>query len=526
MRMIPDTPYGTLSSAEKRVFDRLRSALTSATDGNCIAYHSLNLTRHSYKRFGEIDFLICGPKGIYVLEVKGGRVACKNAVWTYTNRYGDLNESKEGPFKQSESALHGLIKRLKEKFPLVINQFSIGFGVVVPDCEMQFQGAEWDPKTLLDAHGFNNFENWLKKLFTYWRDKDGGKRTPTDTVLKEFHQFLRPEFEAVIPLYVQAQGAGESIAILTEDQMSMVDIVAANNRVLCSGGAGTGKTFIAMELARRWTAEGMNVVLVCRSPWLKNYLDSRFAIANLTVSLVGSVRNSCQRKGLDSFDALIVDEGQDIFDMSSLDNLDNVLNGGLVDGRWCIFHDVNNQSGFFGSVDQEAIEYLKSTQPMRVPLTTNCRNTLNILKKVQTSLLADMGVKGAGPGPAIREHKATSKEESACLLQKELEELIKHGGLSPGNVTILSPYPIIDSCVYALPEKIKREIDMLDEYSLRNFPSSKISYAQIANFKGLENEAIILVDLPAPTATHDQRTIQHYVGMSRARSVLTLIQMI
>ena len=63
----------------------------------------------------------------------------------------------------------------------------------------------------------------------------------------------------------------------------------------------------------------------------------------------------------------------------------------------------------------------------------------------------------------------------------------------------------------------------LDEYSLRNFPNAKTSFAEIANFKGLENEAIIVTDLPPPTKG-SQSLGMHYVAMSRARSVLSLIQ--
>lgn len=524
MRMIPDTPHGTHSQAEKRVFDRLRSAFANDQDGVFTAYHSLNLTRHAYKRFGEIDFLICCPQGIFVLEVKGGRVGCHNGIWQYTNRYGDVTESNEGPFKQAESALHGLMANLRANLPdRVVAQFSIGYGVIFPDCEWPVSGAEWDAKTVADARGYKDIERWLEKLFQYWRGKDGGHRHPTAPALKELRHYLRPEFEAATPLHVQALGAEERIATLTEDQMAMVDVVTANRRVLCSGGAGTGKTFLALELARRWTAEDMNVALVCRSPWLKNYLDARFSIPKLTVSLVSAVRNACRRQGLDSFDAVIVDEGQDIFDMASLDCLDSVLNGGLIDGRWCIFHDINNQSGLFGSFDQEAMDYLASIQPVRVPLRTNCRNTRIILDKVQTSLGADMGTRGAGFGPSIREHYSTSRDESAQLLAIELIELIDHGGISPGDVTILSPYPFGDSCVALLPEKIRREIVALDEYSLRNFPNTKTSFAEIANFKGLENEAIIVTDLPPPTKGR-QNLVMHYVAMSRARSVLSLIQ--
>jgi hypothetical protein len=144
------------------------------------------------------------------------------------------------------------------------------------------------------------------------------------------------------------------------------------------------------------------------------------------------------------------------------------------------------------------------------------------LNKVQTSLGADMGTRGAGVGPKIREHSSNSPDESARILTMELVELIDHGGISSGGVTILSPYPVGDSSVDLLPDKIRRKIVTLDEYSLRNFPLAEISFAEIANFKGLENEAIIVIDLPPPTKG-SQDIVLHYVAMSRARSVLSLI---
>jgi hypothetical protein len=523
MRMIPDIPHGTHSQAEKRVFDRLRAAFVGENDGVYTAYHSLNLPRHAYKRFAEIDFLICCPLGLYVLEVKGGRVACHQGVWQYTNRYGDITETVEGPFKQAESALHGLLKNLRANLPeRVISQFSIGYGVIFPDCEWRVSGSEWDPHTLADVRSYKDLERWLRMLFRYWRSKDGGNRHPDDDALKALRRYLRPEFEAIIPLHVQAFGAEERIAALTEDQMAMVDVVAANPRVLCSGGAGTGKTFLALELARRWTAESMNVALVCRSPWLMSYLAARFSMPGLTVSLVGSTRTACCRMGLDRFDALIVDEGQDLFDMDSLDQLDSVLKGSLAEGRWCFFHDINNQSGLLTSPDPEAIAYLASLQPARVPLRTNCRNTRIILEKVQTSLGADMGTRGAGEGPKIREQRAASKEVAAHFLANEIAELVDHGGLAPGDVTILSPVRFEESCVVNLPDKIRRGIEILDEYSLKSFPIGKISFAEIGDFKGLENEAIIVVDLPAPDR-EGKNLATHYVAMSRARSVLSLV---
>lgn len=62
---------------------------------------------------------------------------------------------------------------------------------------------------------------------------------------------------------------------------------------------------------------------------------------------------------------------------------------------------------------------------------------------------------------------------------------------------------------------------LLDEYSVKSFPGNQISFAKIGDFKGLENDAVIVGDLPPPS--RDEDVAAHYVAMSRARSVLSLI---
>ena len=72
MKMIPSFPHKTDSTGERRVFDLLRAAFEHDQNSDLTAFHSLNITRHAYKRFGEIDFVIVGGPGVLVLEVKGG----------------------------------------------------------------------------------------------------------------------------------------------------------------------------------------------------------------------------------------------------------------------------------------------------------------------------------------------------------------------------------------------------------------------------------------------------------------------
>ena len=523
MRMVPASPYDTGSGAEKRIFERLRTAF----DDRYAAYHSLRPTRHPHKRFPEIDFVICCPEGLYVIEVKGGRVECNGGVWRFRDRSGRADESQESPFRQAETALHGLMEDLRGNLPPdVLDRFTTGYGVVFPDCEWSSDGAEWDPAMLADRRRSRDLEGWLRGLFEYWRARGGRQARPDGDALERLQAYLRPQVDAPaseddIRLFDQVEDTRRRIARLTDDQMRMADVAEANPRVLCAGGAGTGKTFLAERLAQRWADAGMQVALVCRSPWLRHFLASRLSLPGLTVSLIDGVRLDCRRAGLERFDALIVDEGQDLFEMRCIETLDDVLTGGLEAGRWCWFHDPNNQS-LTPRFDPRARSYLESLEPVRMPLRINCRNTRVILEWIQDTLGADLGVRGAGAGPDVRIRTAATRRESAERAASEIGELVDVGGLAPGSVTILSPLDFAESSVALMPPDAARRVRRLDEYSMRGIPGDKVGFARIEEFKGLENEAIVVVDLPAPDGA-DRKTAEHYVAMSRARSVLSLI---
>lgn len=518
MRVIPSEPLRTNSHAEMRVFDQLRAAFSGPDQTGWFAIHSLNLPQHEYKRFGEIDFVICGPDGLFVLEIKGGGVSCRDGIWKTRNRYGEIERLKESPFKQAESALHGLQKKLSSQLDHV---FVSGYGVVMPDVENLPESAEWDRTVLADAKDFKQFEKWLTRLIKHWREKDAHKPAASPEQLKLLQQSLRPDFEAVMTLHATAGTIESRIARLTEDQLRLIDVVEANSRVICSGGAGTGKTMLALELARRWTAAGMNIALTCHSSWLKSFLE-RHTLAGLTVCLSESIHLAARRSGIGKFDALIVDEGQDILNMESLSKLDTYLNDGLHKGRWCFFHDLNNQSGLCGMYVPDAYEYLSSFTPAKIPLRTNCRNTLPILKRIQDDLCADMGNPGVGDGPAVRQAVVDDLTIAVQTLERELETLTDKEGFSLGDIVILSPYPFESSWVSSLSPNWRKSISILDRASPLSSDRQFIGFAQITDFKGLESEVIILIDLPAPGSREDLRSL-HYVGMSRARAVLSMI---
>ena len=500
------------------MFDQLRAAFARPDQTGWFAMHSLNLPRHEYKRFGEIDFVICGPYGLFVIEVKGGGVSCHDGIWETTNRYGETEGLRESPFKQAEGALHGLRGKLPSSLS---NVFVVGYGVVMPNVERLPDSAEWDRAVLADGRDFRQFEKWLERFIKYWRAKDARRTAATPSQLNVLQQHLRPDFEAVVPLHVSAHEVETRIAHLTEDQLRLIDVVEANPRVICSGGAGTGKTMLALELAKRWGVSGMKTALACHSPWLKRFLE-RNAVPGLVVSLAESIHVAAKRAGIERFDALIVDEGQDILNMDALAQLDSCLYGGISEGRWCFFHDANNQSGLCGSYVPDAYDYLESICPVRIPLKTNCRNSLPILQRIQGDLDADVGNSGVGDGPAVREVRVADADSAIQALEKELHELVDGEGFNAGDIVVLSPLPFAQSWTSSLSENLRASISVLDDASPRNMNRHTIGFAQIGDFKGLESEVVVLVDMPRPGHSEPLRPL-HYVGMSRARALLSMI---
>jgi hypothetical protein len=510
----------TDSHAEKRVFDQLRTAFSGPNQTGWFAMHSLNLPRHEYKRFGEIDFIVCGPDGIFVLEVKGGGVSCRDGFWETRNRHGETNRLKESPFKQAESAMHGLIKKLPSALG---HAFVSGYGVIMPDVDNLPESAEWDRNVLADAKDLKQFERWLTRLIKHWRAKDSRATPASSEQLKQLQQALRPDFEAVVSLHVSASVVESRIARLTEDQLRLIDAVEANDRVLCLGGAGTGKTMLGLELAKRWTAAGMKVAMTCHSPWLKSFLECS-PVSGLTVCLSDAIRLTAKRAGIDKFDAVIVDEGQDILNMDSLAKVDECLKGGLEQGRWCFFHDINNQSGLCGDYVPDAYDYLSALAPVKIPLKTNCRNTLPILNHIKKTLRADLGNPCVGDGPSIREHFANDCQEAIQLTERELEMLTEKEGFVYGDIVILSHLPFEQSLASSLSPRWQNSMAKLDDASPLSSDRRSIGFAKIPDFKGLESEVVVLIDLPVPGSSVDFRSL-HYVGMSRARAVLTMINL-
>lgn len=517
MKVVPSRPYDTKSRAEVMVFDAL--ALAEFGDHHPRAFHSLFLTEHERKREGEADFVIVSKYGLYVLEVKGGGISVSEGVWRTMGRNGEYEI--QDPFKQANEAVHALNEKIKKLVNINETRIPIGYAAVFPNTYWTQVSAEWDREMLCDRGDIRDFNRWLKALFNYWNCK-----RPNNTNLLSqgdidaIAQFLRPNFEHIQPLFDHVDEVEKNSIKLTEEQYHFVDMAVENRRVVCSGGAGTGKTFLAAELARRLLSAGKSVLLVCKSSWLRHYLTSKIPSEKLIVATISSVNSAMRRSGLAFFDALIIDEGQDLLNFKDMKLLDSLLEEGLSGGQWYFFHDANNQSNLLETVEPGALEWLKDqNNPAIFKLSVNCRNTSNILKTIQSELHCDLGKPALVEGPDVVEFRG-NEDELLAKLDGLLCEL-NDSELNAGSITILSSERKRKSLVSRLPNDIQSKIAELDDYKVRKVPFDQITFSQIKDFKGLENDVIILVDLPHPSTLRDSASkALHYVGMSRARAIL------
>ena len=88
-------------------------------------------------------------------------------------------------------------------------------------------------------------------------------RNPEPEQVQRIRSFLRPEFYRVAAMSVRIEHAEEKLLSLTGEQYDRLDELEDNPRCLFEGAAGTGRTLLAVEFARRRARAGDRVLFVC-----------------------------------------------------------------------------------------------------------------------------------------------------------------------------------------------------------------------------------------------------------------------
>jgi hypothetical protein len=510
MRIIPNQPIDTNSRAELKFFEALKRCFNENPSWR--AYHSLNIENHSSKRMGEIDFLILCPYGIFVFEVKGGGIKVKAGKWYTVNKEGTFNI--QNPFNQAKSAMFSLQKTLIDRQLLKPSNL-IAFASVFPDIAFNTESVEWSKKQILDKYGLLDIETWLNNLIEHSQKKTSNQYGLSQQEIINIDQYLRPEFEQVSNLFHPSRlGLSNSIKLNVE-QLDILEGVQDNERFICEGAAGTGKTLLAIELVRRLVSTHDNVLFLCRSSFLKSYLKSVITHENLAVSSIVSLEVDSRRRFVDKYDVVIIDEGQDIYEQHIFDLLNKYLDGGLHHGSWYIFQDSNFQRNLYNEINNDCFELINKLSQETLNLSKNYRNTRHIVNFLQNKLslpvIEDVDVSGTTVIEKVVSHEKI--QHISNIIDNILKDIPQKG-----SVTFLSPLPYEQSLVSKLPSHFNQQLTRLDDYLMNHFPPVRASFCEIKNFKGLENDYIILVDMPHPSEKiSDDEKSQYYVALSRPR---------
>ena len=509
--MIPaELGSDSTTSSERRVFDTLTASDTRGT-----ALHSLNLPTHEYKLTSELDFVLVLDELVLVVEVKGAQVSCTNGLWTYSDRSGHLRHNREGPFKQVISGMYSLRHRLRQRIGNVVNDIAFGFLVVTPDVDLALSSFEWDAETYCGRGQFTrDFIKAINQAAAYWRERQPEKLPIDKNLHGRLIQELRPSFDRSPLLDARASTLDAAFVRLTDEQFSRLDLISEALRVMCSGGAGTGKTFLATEVARRQALTGRSVLFTCRSPILASYATSLLAGTSVAVRPVSDIPADT------AFDVLVIDEAQDLLNFDSLDRLEGALSGGWSDGRWVMFMDQNRQAHLYGDFDPDALQFVLSFSPVPATLRTNCRNTREIAFQTRALTGADTGVAAAGPGPEVTFAQVTDRETETAALEAHLRSL-REQEVSVGHVTIVSLRGDWDtSAARGLREARKGKLRLLDKDSAAGWPGDNLTWASALDIKGLENRFVCVIDIDSLESETDIDLL--YVALSRPRAGLWL----
>lgn len=517
MRLIPNILLKQTPHGEKQVF-RVLDKLPWGNQWS--VFHSLNCSEHEYKRWAEIDFLLLGPEGIFVLEVKGGPVSVHEGVWELVG-----GKSREGPFLQAKSAMFAIQKDfLVRKYgfgPAKRNTMCFGFGVVFPHVEWNADSPEMPREVVADKHSLESaykFEQYLQRLLSYWQKKSEPVTFLSTEELRFLRAKLRPEIDVYPPFSVNVGLALDEILRLTTEQYQALDRIEGNDRIFITGGAGTGKTFLAMQCARREAAKGKDVLLVVESPILATHLRSLDPDPHITV------RAFQQLKQGKTFDVLLVDEGQDLLTFKALELLDKSIDGGLDEGRWRWFMDANNQARLRGNFDDLALEHLKtgltSGKPVEYVLRENVRTTQHVAEKIQTWTRADIGTAellGHGDPPIVTtiETLGDAGEKIEAVIKELLHEV------QAEDIGIIIAEGADQTFLGYLRPKIARMLLPLDVETVAAGVKGRILWGSARDFKGLERPVILAVGFESAQFMSERRS-EFYVALSRTNYGLWL----
>lgn len=551
-RLIPKVEIDDISVKSER--DVARCLVQQLSD-ECIIYHSYpwlktdrNDRGNTTIKEGETDFVILIPShGMLVLEVKGGEMDydADSRQWNRVVGGGRLKPIQD-PFEQANRNTHYLENAIKLRGYQGANSLPFGFGyaVVFPDCDYTGPtppGSE--PAIIFSASDLPYLDRKIKNALTQWIRRDQPIPLSKDDMAK-IQQAISPGFNLLPVLFRKVEEQEEKLFRLTGIQLQALDFLAARKRACINGVAGSGKTMLAQAQAIKFADQGLSTLLVCYNKqlaeWINDSIDESYKDKITVKHFHGLCYDWCKRAHIpfnppfensdefwketapenlidaidmvdQRFDAVIVDEGQDFYPNWWVPL--EMINSVGEEGAMYVFFDPKQNL----YVDQ--VTSLPALgEPFQLPV--NCRNTKLIAEHCSEILNVPVPTREDAP-IGIKPEVVTLEIEYDIKkrVERYVHEWINKGKLKPHQVAILSPNKL-SNCSLRGATKIKG-IPLTDK--IQDWKEGKaILFSTVKSFKGLEADAIILIDVPEGESFNFKQS-DYYVACSRAKHLLVVI---
>lgn len=290
----------------------------------------------------ECDFLVFDPSfGFLTIEVKGGLgIEIENGRWflnEYSDRYAtSRRELKCSPYIQAEKSMRHFYNYFAEEFHQVFNGV-YGFAVAFPRYTVDSALAADAPMELtIDINDMGNLAKRVNEIFHYWRNRRN--------IHIPFSTDQKNRFINTINKRISLSAAAGALIKIKEKEFAKIDFVQDSildvlyhyPQVRIIGGAGTGKTFIAIKKALRDAHAGKRVLYLCCNQELAEFVKEKTGMQatidfhtyeSLVTAAIGKAaymsadinengNKACfdlvsETHGIVKYDSIIVDEGQD-----------------------------------------------------------------------------------------------------------------------------------------------------------------------------------------------------------------------
>lgn len=542
------------SQAERKVYLALRDTLPE----KILVLHSFQFTQQrdgSKPIDGEADFVVFdADRGILVIEVKGGGIEVDRTKqqWHSIDRHGGRHAIKD-PIAQAKRNKYALIDTLRSAYGGEVSNWVIGHAALFPDLSSGISQlvSHNAPEQLLGSHSdLQDLGAWIPQCTAYWRGQDGRREAPGPTSIALAKKLFSGTVRVKAPLAVQIANEAEVLFELTEKQAGILHHLRRHRRAVIAGGAGTGKTLLALTQAKSLAAAGHKTLLLCYNTVLGDFLKRECnGIENLhamtahqlctwrvgVIEEVTGIHLSANAKSAfpgsswmdvqlpfaaacstehDDFryQAIVVDEGQD-FTQELWMPVELMLED-FNESYFYIFMD-SNQSIF----RNQSVIPIKEEPYL---LQGNCRNTRPIHEAAYRFYQGEEVQVPDLPGEPIVWIDECELDRQAIRVRKLVTKLMADEHLKPDDIAVLIWSGKIDNVIRPLLEKAGDPTGA--QWSFQShWQNRRVLVESVRRFKGMEASVIILWLDEAANPSRDDDCRKLYVGLSRARSRMWIV---